>query len=42
MEPTLRSVQVLKPETEDIGYEGKDILDYMKEQQKLDREEKAA
>ena len=42
MEPTLRSAQVLKQEAEDIGYEGKDILDYVKEQQKLDREERAA
>ena len=28
-------------EAEDIGYEGKDILDYVKEQQKLGREERA-
>ena len=42
MEPTLRSAQVLKQEAEDMGYEGKDILDYVKEQQKLDRKEKAA
>ena len=42
MEPILRSAQVLKQEADDIGYEGKDILDYMKEQQKLDREERAA
>ena len=27
---------------EDIGFEGKDILEYIKEQQKLDREERAA
>ena len=33
MEPTLRSAQVLKQEAEDIGYEGKYILDYVKEQQ---------
>ena len=42
MEPTLRSDQVLKQEAEDIGFEGKDILEYVKEQQKLDREERAA
>ena len=42
MEPTLRSAQVLKQEAEDIGFEGKDILEYVKEQQKLDREERAA
>ena len=32
--------QVLKQEAEDIGYEGKEILDYVKEQQKWDREER--
>ena len=42
MEPTLRSAQVLKQEAEEIGFEGKDILEYIKEQQKLDREERAA
>ena len=42
MEPILRSAQVLKQEAEDIGFEGKDILEYVKEQQKLDREERAA
>ena len=42
MEPILRSAQVLNPEAEDIGFEGKDILEYVKEQQKLDREEIAA
>ena len=42
MEPTLRSAQVLKQEAKDIGFEGKDILEYVKEQQKLDREERAA
>ena len=42
MEPTLRSAQVLKQEAEEIGFEGKDILEYVKEQQKLDREERAA
>ena len=41
MEPTLRSAQVLKQEAEDIGFEGKNILEYVKEQQKLDREERA-
>ena len=42
METTLRSAQVLKQEAADIGFEGKDILEYVKEQQKLDREERAA
>ena len=42
MEPLLRSAQVLKQEAEDVGFEGKDILEYIKEQQKLDREERAA
>ena len=42
MEPVLRSVQVLKQEAEDIGFEGKEILEYVKEHQKLDREERAA
>ena len=42
MEPTLRSAQVLKQEAEDLGFEGKEILEYIKEQQKLDREERAA
>ena len=41
MEPTLRSAQVLKQEAEDLGYEGKEIMEYVKEQQKLDREERA-
>ena len=41
MEPTLRSAQVLKQEAEDLGFDGKEILDYVKEQQKLDREERA-
>ena len=41
MEQTLRSAQVLKQEAEDIGFEGKEILDYVKDQQKLDREERA-
>ena len=42
MEPTLRSAQVLKQKAEDIGFEGKDVVEYVKEQQKLDREERAA
>ena len=42
MEPVLRSAQVLKQEAEEIGFEGKGILEYVKEQQKLDREERAA
>ena len=42
MEPTLRSTQVLKEEAEDIGLQGKDIAAYVREQQALDREERAA
>ena len=42
MEPTLRTAQVLKQEAEDLGYEGKEIMEYVKEQQKLDREERIA
>ena len=42
MEPTLRSAQVLKQEAGDLGYEGKEIMEYVKEQQKFDREERAA
>ena len=38
----LRSVQVLKQEAEDLGLEGQDIAQYVKQQQALDREEKAA
>ena len=40
MEPTLRSAQELKQEAEEIGFEGKDILEYIKEQQKLDIEKR--
>ena len=42
LEPTLRSAQVLKQEAEEIGLEGKDIPDYVKEHQKMDREDRAA
>ena len=42
MEPTLRSAQVLKQEAEYLGYEGKEIMEYVKEQQRFDREERAA
>ena len=42
MEPTLRSMQVLKQEAEDIGLQGKDIAEYVTRQQTLDREERAA
>ena len=41
MEPTLRSTQVLKQQAEDIGLQGKDIAQYVKEQQALDRRERA-
>ena len=36
MEPILRSAQVLKQEAEDIGFEGKDIVEYAKEQAKIE------
>ena len=42
MEPTSRSAQVLMQEAEELGYEGKDVLDCVKEQHKLDREKRAA
>ena len=41
MEPVLRSSQVLKQEAEEIGLEGKDIPDYVKRHQALDREDRA-
>ena len=31
----------MKQEAEDLGFEGKELLDYVKEQQKLDREDRA-
>ena len=42
MEPTLRSTQVLKQEAEDIGLQGNDIAEYVREQQALDRGEQQA
>ena len=42
MEPTLRTAQVLKQEAEEIGLQGKDIVEYVREQQALDREERTA
>ena len=39
MEPILRSVKVLKQDAEEIGYEGKEVLEYVKQQHALDREE---
>ena len=42
MEPTLRTAKVLKQEAEEIGLQGKDIAEYVREQQALDREERAA
>ena len=39
-EPMLRSNQVLKQEeAQDLGFEGQDVAQYVKQQQKLDREE---
>ena len=37
----LRSTQVLREETKDIGLQGKDIAEYVTRQQTLDREERA-
>ena len=42
MEPTLRSTQVLKEKAEDIGMTRKKVAEYIREQQTLDREERAA
>ena len=42
MEPTLRTTQVLKQEAEDTGLTGKEVAEYVTEQQILDREERAA
>ena len=42
MEPTLRSTQVLQEEAEDIGLTGKEVAEYVREQQTLDREERSA
>ena len=42
MGQTLRSIQVLKQEAEDIGLLGKEVAEYVREQQTLDREERAA
>ena len=42
MEPVLKSFQILKQEAEEIGYEGKEVLEYVKQHQALDREERAA
>ena len=42
MELTLRSAQVLKQEAEEKGYEGKEVVEFVKQQQALDREERAA
>ena len=42
MEPILGSAQVLKQEAEKLGYESKDIAEYVKQHQALDREDRAA
>ena len=42
MEPILGSAQVLKQEAEKLGYENKDIAEYVKQHQALDREDRAA
>ena len=40
MEPT--SVQILRQEAEELGCEDKDIPEYVRQQQALDREERTA
>ena len=42
MESTLRLTQVFKQEAEDTGLTGKEVAEYVREQQTLDREERAA
>ena len=42
MEPTLKWTQILKEEAEDIGLMRKEVAEYVREQQTLDREERAA
>ena len=42
MEQTLRSVQVLRQEAEELGYKNKYVAEYVKQQKALDREERAA
>ena len=42
IEPILRSAQVLKQEAEEIGYQGKDVAEYVTKHQALDREGRAA
>ena len=41
MEPTVRSTQVLKQEAEVIGLTQNEVAEYVREQQTLDREERA-
>ena len=42
MEPILRSAPVLKKEAEETGLQGKDIGDYVRQEQALDGEERVA
>ena len=42
MEPILRSSQVLKQKAEKIGYGEKEVAEYVKQHQALEREEMAA
>ena len=37
----LRSAQVVKQEADEIGYEGKDVAEYVKQHQAADRDERA-
>ena len=40
MKPLLRSAQVLKQKAEELGYQGKEVAEYVKQDQALDREER--
>ena len=42
MEPILGSDQVPKQEADEIGYHSKEVAEYVKQHQALDREERAA
>ena len=42
MEPILRSAQVLKQEAEKTDYQEKEVAEYVKQHQALDREERVA
>ena len=41
MELLLRSAQILKQEAEELGYQLEEVAEYVKQEQALDREERA-